>query len=65
MIIFVKTNDTTMKTMKWMVALAALVLAAVSCGQKKETPKVLVLYYSQSENTRAVADVIALALGAD
>lgn len=65
MITFVKTNDTTMKTMKWMVALAALVLAAVSCGQRKETPKVLVLYYSQSENTRAVADVIALALGAD
>ena len=55
-----------MKTMKWMLGVAAMV-AAVSCGQKKtETaPKYLVLYYSQTSNTKAVAEEIASALGAD
>ena len=43
----------------------AATLAAVSCGPKKEAPKVLVLYYSQTSNTKAVADEIATRLGAD
>ena len=45
-------------------ALVAMI-AAASCGQKKEAPKVLVLYYSQSDNTKAVAQKISTALGAD
>lgn len=54
--------------MKWMMALVVMVLAAVSCGQKKaEAPqkKVLVLYYSQTSNTKTVAQEIATKLGAD
>ena len=58
-----------MKKMKWMLAFAAFVVAAVSCGQKKvaEVPqkKVLVLYYSQTSNTKTVAQEIANKLGAD
>lgn len=57
-----------MKRMKWMVALVAMVMAVVSCGQKKvEAPqkKVLVLYYSQTSNTKTVAQEIANKLGAD
>ena len=46
-------------------ASVATMMAAVSCGQKKEAPKVLVLYYSQTSNTKAVAQEIADALGAD
>jgi len=45
------------------IALAATMLAA--CGQKKEAPKVLVLYYSQTSNTKVVAEEIANRLGAD
>ena len=52
-----------MRTFKILVAAAAL-FAAVSCGQK-QTPKMLVLYYSQTSNTKAVADEIAGRLGAD
>ena len=43
--------------------MAAMVLA-VSCGQKK-AQKVLVLYYSQTDNTKLVAEDIAVKLGAD
>lgn len=46
-------------------AAVAATLAAISCGPKKEAPKVLVLYYSQTSNTKAVADEIATRLGAD
>lgn len=53
-----------MKKTLIMAAIAAT-LAAVSCGPKKEAPKVLVLYYSQTSNTKAVADEIAARLGAD
>ena len=53
-----------MKTMKWMLAALAVVIAAVSCG-KKEAPKMLVLYYSQTGNTKVVADEIVARLGAD
>ncbi len=45
--------------------MAAALFAAASCGQKKQAPKYLVLYYSQTNNTKAVADAIADRLGAD
>ena len=54
-----------MKKMKWMVAALAAVFAAGGCGQKQDAPKVLVLYYSQTSNTKAVAEEIAGRLGAD
>ncbi|MCR4665444.1 MAG: hypothetical protein K5660_08775 [Paludibacteraceae bacterium] len=44
-------------------ALAATMFAA--CGQKKDAPKMLVLYYSQTANTKVVADEIANRLCAD
>ena len=46
-------------------AIALTAMLAASCGQKKDAPKVLVLYYSQTETTKAVAREIATALGAD
>lgn len=55
-------------------ALAIVTLMAVSCGPKKTTqnneeekvtPKALVLFYSQTSNTKAVAQEIASKLGAD
>ena len=54
-----------MNNLKWMLAAVVAMLAAVSCGPKKEAPKVLVLYYSQTGNTKVVADEIATRLGAD
>ncbi len=59
-----------MKNTKLFLVLAAVTLTAVSCGSKKETPKeeapkMLVLYYSQTGNTKAVAEEIANKLGAD
>ena len=59
-----------MKSPKLMLLLAVVTLTAVSCGSKKETPKeeapkMLVLYYSQTGNTKAVAVEIANKLGAD
>ena len=54
-----------MKKMQLMLAVTAVALAAVSCSPKKEEPKVLVLYYSQTSNTKAVAEEIATRLGAD
>ena len=54
-----------MKALKWMTVLATVVFAAVSCGAKQEAQKVLVLYYSQTSNTKAVAEEIATRLGAD
>ena len=58
-----------------MLVLATVTLTAVSCGprldaskeeaQKQETPKMLVLYYSQTSNTKTVATEIATKLGAD
>ena len=64
-----------MKNLKLMMVLVTVTLAAVSCGPKKnaqkeeatkeETPKVLILYYSQTSNTKAVAQEIASRLGAD
>ena len=54
-----------MKKIGMLMVLAATMLTAVSCGPKKEAPKVLVLYYSQTSNTKAVAEKIATRLGAD
>ena len=63
-----------MKNLKLTLVLATMTLAVVSCGPKKKTqnveekniaPKVLVLYYSQTSNTKAVAQEIATKLGAD
>ena len=54
-----------MRTFKWITVLATVVMGAVSCGAKKEAQKVLVLYYSQTSNTKAVAEEIATRLGAD
>ncbi|MBO4282430.1 MAG: NAD(P)H-dependent oxidoreductase [Bacteroidales bacterium] len=59
-----------MKNMKLMLVLATVTMTAVSCGNKKEkqgeeTPKTLVLYYSQTGNTKAVAEEIANRLNAD
>ena len=54
-----------MKVTKLILAVVAM-MVAVSCGQKKEAPKkVLVLYYSQTSNTKTVAQEIANKLGAD
>jgi len=56
-----------MKTLKTILALVAVMMAAVSCGAKQEAPqqKVLVLYYSQTQNTKTVAQEIASKMGAD
>ncbi len=54
-----------MKTLKWMTVLATILLCAISCGAKQEAQKALVLYYSQTSNTKAVAEEIATRLDAD
>jgi flavodoxin len=56
-----------MKTMKLMLALTVVSMTAVACGSKNEAPKpkVLVVYYSQTGNTKAVAEEIATRTGAD
>ena len=62
-----------MKNLKMTIALSTLTLVAVSCGPKKTAkveeekvaPKMLVLYYSQTGNTKDVANWIASKLGAD
>lgn len=46
-------------------SVAAALLAAIACGPKKESTKMLVLYYSQNGGTEAVATEIASRLGAD
>ena len=52
--------------MKKLAVLATAMCAAVACGNKKaDAPKILVLYYSQSNNTKAVAEEITAKLGAD
>lgn len=54
-----------MRTTKLMLAMCVVAMTAISCGPKKEAQKVLVLYYSQTGNTKAVAEEIASRLGAD
>lgn len=60
--------------LKLMLLVAATTLTAVACGPKKttenvepqkETPKMLVLYYSQTSNTKMVAEEMAKRLDAD
>ena len=58
--------------MKLMLALTVVAMASASCGTKKnaetsekETPKMLVVYYSQTGNTKALAEEIAKKTGAD
>jgi flavodoxin len=50
--------------MRHLLILAAAAFLAVACSQEKG-PKVLVLYYSQTQTTKVVAEEIANALGAD
>ncbi len=67
--------NSTMKNLTRVLVLATIAMTAVSCGPKKgakeveqtkeEAPKVLVLYYSQTSNTKAVATEIATRLDAD
>lgn len=56
-----------MKIAKMIICATIALMALVSCTPKKETPKskVLVLYYSLTSNTRAVAQEIAKRLDAD
>jgi len=59
-----------MESSKMILLFAAVTLTAVSCGPKKEstqeeTPKMLVLYYSQTGNTKLVAEEFAKRLNAD
>jgi len=61
-----------MKKINLIIAIATVTLAAVSCktnnekeAEKQEAPKILVTYYSQTSNTKAVAEEIAKKLGAD
>lgn len=51
-----------MKSMRMILALVAVTLVAVSCSPR---PKVLVVYYTQSSNTKTVAQEIATRLNAD
>jgi len=53
-----------MKKFKLLTILAAMVMTLISCGPKK-AQKVLVLYYSQTNNTKLVATEIANRLDAD
>ena len=49
--------------LKWMLSLAAVAALTLSCS--KSEPKILVLYYSQSSNTRTLAKEFQKQLGAD
>ena len=54
-----------MKILKMMMCAALAMMLTVSCSKKEEAPKVLVLYYSQTSNTKTVATEIATRLNAD
>ena len=55
-----------MKTLKHFLMAALLLAVAVACGPKApKAPKILVLYYSQTETTKTVAEAISTRLGAD
>ena len=54
-----------MKTMKLILAATIVALTAAGCCSKSNAPKTLVLYYSLTSNTKAVAEEIANRLGAD
>lgn len=50
---------------KLMLGLAVITMIGIACSPKKESPKMLVLYYSQTSNTKTVAQEIATRLNAD
>lgn len=62
-----------MKTMKLMLAMTIVAMSAASCGSNQQGadtveqkgPKMLVVYYSQLGNTKALAEEIAKKTGAD
>ena len=54
-----------MKNLKLILIAMAAMIIAVSCGSKNKAQKALVLYYSQTSNTKLVADEIAKKLNAD
>lgn len=59
-----------MKEIRFLLIIAIATMTVVSCGSKKEAPKeekqkMLVLYYSQTGNTKSVAQEIATQLEAD
>ena len=64
-----------MKTLNFILVLATMTLTAISCGPrqtaqkeeapKEEAPKALVLYYSQTSNTKGLATEIATRINAD
>ena len=54
-----------MSRIKTLLAAVAALMTALSCAPKKTAPKALVLYYSQTSNTKTVAETIASSLGAD
>lgn len=54
-----------MRKINLMLAMTVVAMTVASCGSKNEPQKVLVLYYSQTSNTKAVAEEIATRLGAD
>ena len=54
-----------MKKIKLFMAMTAIAMTAVGCGSKNDAQKILVLYYSQTTNTKVLAEEIANRLGAD
>ncbi len=64
MLNFAAEKEMDMKTLKRILLAAAALAFAVACGQNK-APKVLVLYYSQTGTTKAVAEELQARLGAD
>lgn len=54
-----------MKASIIVLSLIAFAVLAFSCTHKKESPKVLVIFYSQTSNTKGVAQEIAKRMGAD
>lgn len=54
-----------MKALTLTLGLAVAAMMATSCKPKAEPQKALVLYYSQTSNTKVVAEEIASKLGAD
>ena len=64
MLNFAGNKELDMKTLKRILLAVAALAFAVACGQNK-APKVLVLYYSQTGTTKAVAEEFQALLGAD
>jgi len=54
-----------MKRMLWILLAVIALVSTYACTSKAKAPKMLVLYYSQTGNTKVVADEIVARLGAD